>query len=83
MPTLEVYTLPRVLLQAIVECLNDAPSRISRLLLNSVEAECLRQDKAHAALDAQAQRDALREELTAAALMAQGSAPTAPATKTP
>lgn len=39
------YVLPQPLLQAIVGTLSELPARVSRALLNAIEAECLRQDR--------------------------------------
>lgn len=38
------YTLSEKLLQAIVNALGDMPARITRPLLNAIEAECVQQD---------------------------------------
>lgn len=40
------YSLPGDLLQAIVNVLNEQPARITRALLNAIEAECIKQDQA-------------------------------------
>ena len=43
------YNIPQELLQAIVSLLGEMPARVSRHVLNAVEAECVRQDQAAAA----------------------------------
>lgn len=40
------YTLPENIMQAIVGTLNQMPAMQSRAILNAIEAECAKQDKA-------------------------------------
>lgn len=42
------YSLPAEVVQAIVNVLNDQPARVTRGVLNAIEAECLQQDQARA-----------------------------------
>jgi hypothetical protein len=43
---MEDYTLPGELVQNIVSVLNELPARVSRVLLNQMEATCNAQDAA-------------------------------------
>lgn len=61
----ETYTLPAELLQAIVNHLNQQPAGAVRPLLNAIEVECVRQDRARAEADAEKQLAELRAKAAA------------------
>ena len=42
--TLERYSLPADLVQRLANLLNELPARMSRQLINELEAECLQQE---------------------------------------